>query len=95
NDAWSRVPAEQAAPKVVEPEKPEKRAACPPEYLCPLCRKIFDKPSISRCCGRSACSKCFEERRSDSCALCSKQWDIEQPPVPNLRLAEIVGSLDL
>jgi len=40
-------------------KKPVKRRSCPPEYLCPICRDIYVDPCIARCCGRSACSRCF------------------------------------
>lgn len=81
--------------KKVEPEvPPEQKAPCPPEYLCPLCRGIFENPAIARCCGRSACTSCFEERAVGACPLCARQW-ADEKPLPNPRLAEIVASLNL
>jgi len=82
--------------KKVEPEvPPEQKAPCPPEYLCPLCRGIFENPAIARCCGRSACSSCFEEQTNGACPLCARPSAEEEKPLPNPRLAEIVGSLNL
>eukprot|EP00931_Biecheleriopsis_adriatica_P102867 TRINITY_DN77776_c0_g1_i1.p1 TRINITY_DN77776_c0_g1~~TRINITY_DN77776_c0_g1_i1.p1 ORF type:complete len:310 (-),score=67.61 TRINITY_DN77776_c0_g1_i1:8-937(-) len=95
-DIWSKVPKAPLPPKKEQPPPPpEQKTPCPAEYLCPLCRGIFDSPSIARCCGRSACRSCFEERSSGACPLCSRQWSDELKPIPNPRLADIVGSLNL
>lgn len=70
------------------------RKPCPPTYLCPLCKDIFDNPHIARCCGRSACGHCVREW-VEECPLCKKPWTEMSQPIKNLRLAEIVSSLDL
>ncbi|CAJ1336895.1 unnamed protein product [Effrenium voratum] len=92
-DIFAPVKKAKKAAKVVEPEVPEQKAPCPPEYLCPVCRGLFEDPAIARCCGRSACAVCFKEHSSGFCPLCSREE--EQKPLPNPRLAEIIGSLNL
>lgn len=68
---------------------------CPPEYLCPLCDNVYQQPRIAKCCGRSACTKCFEEHLD--CPLCKADWDMEytEETVLNRRLAESVNNLNL
>mmetsp|Transcript_18253 Transcript_18253/g.42533 ORF Transcript_18253/g.42533 Transcript_18253/m.42533 type:complete len:307 (-) Transcript_18253:21-941(-) len=81
---------------------PAKRKPCPKEYLCPVCRRLFDNPSIARCCGRSACQRCFDSHEGDTCVidgcncpLCGRPWTEVTTPVPNRNLAQSVASLDL
>ncbi|CAK9089289.1 unnamed protein product [Durusdinium trenchii] len=94
-DLFAPVRKKARVVKKVEPEVPEQKAPCPPEYLCPLCRGIFENPGIARCCGRSACFSCFEEKSDGTCPLCTRQLLEEEKPLPNPRLAEIVASLNL
>eukprot|EP00438_Fugacium_kawagutii_P005887 Skav214422 [mRNA] locus=scaffold586:252587:253198:+ [translate_table: standard] len=86
----------KVAKKVEKEPEVQQKVPCPPEYLCPLCRGIFENPAIARCCGRSACTRCFEDRAAESelCPLCAKPCE-DAPPVPNPRLAQIVASLNL
>merc|ERR1712106_280300 len=75
---------------------PIKRVACPPEYLCPLCKGMYDNPCIARCCGRSACFNCFEVQPDEVyCPLCSKAFTDDNTPIPNRSLFETVESLNL
>lgn len=92
---WSNF--EKAKPvkkkKVVAPIK---RVACPPEYLCPLCKEMYDNPCIARCCGRSACFNCFEVQPDElHCPLCGKTVTDETTPIPNPKLFDTVASLNL
>lgn len=96
-DPWAKMAAKPTV-KVEEekPPPPEERPPCPPEYLCPLCTGIFESPSIARCCGRSACGRCFAERALENCPLCGRPCaEEQQQPIPNLRLAAVVDSLDV
>lgn len=96
-DPWAKMAAAPAV-KIEEakPPPPEERSPCPPEYLCPLCTGIFENPSIARCCGRSACGRCFAERALENCPLCGRPCaEEQQQPIPNLRLAAVVAALDV
>mmetsp|Transcript_58195 Transcript_58195/g.125815 ORF Transcript_58195/g.125815 Transcript_58195/m.125815 type:complete len:334 (+) Transcript_58195:128-1129(+) len=96
-DIWSKRSAEGQV-KEEKVQAPIQRRACPLEYLCPLCRQMFDDPCIARCCGKSACAGCFaaraERAETEECPLCGKQGD-NGKPIPNPRLADCVASLDL
>lgn len=75
---------------------PIQRVACPAEYLCPLCKEMYDNPCIARCCGRSACFNCFEVQLDETrCPLCSKLVTNETTPIPNRILFDTVASLNL
>mmetsp|Transcript_65342 Transcript_65342/g.121808 ORF Transcript_65342/g.121808 Transcript_65342/m.121808 type:complete len:307 (-) Transcript_65342:82-1002(-) len=81
---------------------PAKKKPCPREYLCPVCHRLFQNPSIARCCGRSACQKCFDSNEGDTCIidgcncpLCGRTWTEQTTPVPNRNLAQSVAALDL
>eukprot|EP00930_Biecheleria_cincta_P062584 TRINITY_DN48037_c0_g1_i1.p1 TRINITY_DN48037_c0_g1~~TRINITY_DN48037_c0_g1_i1.p1 ORF type:complete len:292 (+),score=63.48 TRINITY_DN48037_c0_g1_i1:119-994(+) len=94
-DPWAKMEATTVKVEEEKPPPPEERPACPPEYLCPLCTGIFESPSIARCCGRSACGRCFAERSLENCPLCGRPCAEEQKPIPNLRLAAVVDALDV
>uniref|UniRef100_A0A7S2DD23 RING-type domain-containing protein n=1 Tax=Alexandrium andersonii TaxID=327968 RepID=A0A7S2DD23_9DINO len=94
-DVWSSMPAPVETKKEETPAPARRRSLCPPEYLCPLCADIFDDPEIARCCGRSACRRCFKQRQGDACPLCTRPWAEETTPIRNPRLADSVASLDL
>jgi len=95
NDIWSDAAISKIAKKKHEPDKPVVRAACPPEYLCPLCGEIFENPHIARCCGRSACWQCLEGLETNRCPFCDKVVNDDTNPIPNPRLAHSVASLNL
>eukprot|EP00928_Gymnodinium_smaydae_P092476 TRINITY_DN7635_c0_g2_i3.p1 TRINITY_DN7635_c0_g2~~TRINITY_DN7635_c0_g2_i3.p1 ORF type:complete len:386 (-),score=70.58 TRINITY_DN7635_c0_g2_i3:20-1177(-) len=108
-DLWAKMEAAKNVKK--EEEAPTiHRRPLPAEYMCPLCRDIFEDPAIARCCGRSACTRCFAGEERDgpedgaavvdveslgTCRLCQAVWTEETKPIPNPRMAEIVASLDL
>ena len=43
----------RAQPGVVESEK-----VIPPEYYCPICKKIMNNAVVVPCCGESFCDTC-------------------------------------
>jgi len=92
---WSNLEKVKPAKKK-KPAAPIKRVACPPEYLCPLCKEMYDNPCIARCCGRSACFNCFEVQPDEvHCPLCKKPFSDETTPIPNPKLFDTVASLNL
>jgi len=95
DDIWSRM-VTRIIPKKEETETQQLvRKACPPEYLCPLCCDLFEDPHIARCCGRSACSRCFSEHDAKVCPLCMNTMREDGTPIPNPQLADSVASLNL
>merc|ERR1719188_455308 len=93
NDIWANMHEKKLVKQELQAEVSRERL--PLEYLCILCRTLFDNPSIALCCGRSACSRCFARHTEESCPLCGKPWTEDTRPVPNPRLAATVESLDL
>lgn len=94
-DIWSDVTKLKKV-KRKRTAEPIRRSACPPEYLCPLCKEMYDNPCIARCCGRSACFDCFETQPDDvNCPLCQKPFNDATTPIPNPKLAQTVDSLNL
>mmetsp|Transcript_30854 Transcript_30854/g.71269 ORF Transcript_30854/g.71269 Transcript_30854/m.71269 type:complete len:294 (+) Transcript_30854:35-916(+) len=94
-DLLKPVKRHRVAPQPQPEPEPLQKAPCPAEYLCPLCRGLFENPRIARCCGRSACARCFEERPPSSCPLCQRHREEDEQPLPNPRLADIIASLNL